>query len=54
MVGSAVQELRELWKAERMEDGVEGLRSRGTCQERWGKAGAQMKHLSPKQGLERG
>lgn len=35
-------------KAERMEDGVEWLRSRGTCQGRWGKARAQMKHLSPK------
>lgn len=46
--GSAVLELRGSSGKQRMEDGVEWLRSRVTCQERWGKAGAEMKHLSPK------
>lgn len=29
---------RGLWEAERMQDAVEWLRSRGACQGRWGEA----------------
>lgn len=39
---------RGLWKSERMEDGVEWLRSRGTCQGRWGESWSTDEAFEPK------